>query len=105
LSCISIDATVKRGGWGPHRCWPIEGAAVRVGRAAPHSVWSRVRRVRVVWPPPWPRHTWSPTSAWPGPRLCPLWQHVRGWAIHFPAVVGTSSPSTTTGPRRARRRP
>jgi hypothetical protein len=28
--------------------------------------------------------------------LCPLGQCAGGWVIHFPAVVRTNSPSTTT---------
>ena len=30
-----------------------------------------------------------------GAELCPFGQRVGGWVIHFPAVVCTSSPSTT----------
>ena len=30
-----------------------------------------------------------------GAEGCPLGQRVGGWVIHFPAVVCTSSPSTT----------
>ena len=24
----------------------------------PYTVWSHVRQVQVVWPPPWPRQAW-----------------------------------------------
>jgi hypothetical protein len=62
--------------------------------AARYTVWSHVRHVHVVWPPPWPRHAWWRTSTWPAPRGCPFWQRVGGWVIHFPLVVCTRSPNT-----------
>jgi len=65
-----------------HVQWVLSGG--------PYTVWSHVRHVQVVCPPPWPRQAsrW-PTSTSPGPSWCPLGHRVGGWVIHFPAVVCT----------------
>ena len=81
---------------------------MRVAPAAPYSFWQRL--VACAARPCGAAATMTEAhlvahKRLTGAEVVPVWQHVRGWAIHFPAVVGTSSPSTTTGPRRARRRP
>ena len=53
----------------------------------PYTVWSQVRHVQVVCPPPCPRHAWWPTRTWFGPSGWPLGHRVGGWVIHSPRVV------------------
>jgi len=71
-----------------------------VFNGGPYTTASHVRQCQLVCPPPpCPRQTKCPTRTWFGPRVCPFGQRVGGWVIHFPAVLCTSSLSTTTSLR------
>ena len=71
---------------GPSRVWQC------VLSGGPYTVSPHVRHVQVVCP----RQAWCPARTWFGPKVCPFGQRVGGCVIHFPAVVRTKSPSTTT---------
>ena len=79
----------------PHSRRPIERRAVRVEWWPVHRCLAPVAPARSV-PAAMPETgLMARRKTWLTPRLRPLGQCVGGWVIHFPAVVCTSSPSTS----------
>jgi hypothetical protein len=58
----------------------------------PYAVWSHMRQVHMVWPPP--RQATCPTRTWFGPSGWPFGHRVGGWVIHCPRRFCTRSPNT-----------
>ena len=78
-----------------HGRWPVERRAVGVERRPVHRLIACAARPGGV-PAAVPEAGLMTDEHLSGAELCPFGQRAGGWVIHFPAVVCTSSPSTTT---------
>ena len=77
-----------------HHRRPRQRRAMAIKRQPVHRRTACAARTRRV-PAAVPETGLMPTSISPGPGRWPLVHRVGGWVIHFPAVVGTSWPSTS----------